>query len=352
MQLPDEIIILLCGIGAVQSYFLAVYILSLRGEKQPANLLLGLLFLALAIRVSKSILWAFWPETPLWIINLGFGAHLSAGPLLLLYIYYFLKPTSQFKSYHFFHFLPALIVFGGLFHLTLGGFWHVGGYSLLLYYHLIYMVAALVLMLLLLRKSEVESSDQAWLRNLWIGVTILGLAYFSNYILGLVSYLSGPILYAVIIYLLSFYGFRHQRIFKQKTQDKKYKNLNLSPKEIQRYKRKLLEAMSKEQPFLQADFSIAKLAKQTAIPSYILSHIINDELGQNFASFSNSYRIKMAKKMLQDPKSSHLKISSIAYDCGFNSLSSFNAAFKKVTQMTPSEWRMESGKPQSGKPKN
>lgn len=340
MQLPDEIIILLCGIGAAQSFFLAIYILVLKGEKQPANLLLGLLFLALAIRVSKSVLWAFWPDTPLWIINLGFGAHAAVGPLLLLYIYYFLNSSLPFKPYHFVHFLPALFIFGGLFVLTLGGFWHVGGYVVLLYHHLFYMLATLVWTVILLKKHHPDKPNLNWLRNLWLGVTIWGLAYFSNYILGWVSYLSGPVLYAVIIYFLSFYGLKHQKIFQQKGEEKKYKNLNLSPQEVSRYKRKLLKVMTEEQPFLDANFTISNLSKQTSIPSYLLSHIINNELEQNFATFTNNYRIQIARKLLDDPKSSHLKISSIAYECGFNSLSSFNAAFKKVTQMTPSEYRV------------
>jgi len=33
------------------------------------------------------------------------------------------------------------------------------------------------------------------------------------------------------------------------------------------------------------------------------------------------------------------KIASLAYDYGFNSISTFNTAFKKITNHTPSEYR-------------
>ena len=38
----------------------------------------------------------------------------------------------------------------------------------------------------------------------------------------------------------------------------------------------------------------------------------------------------------EDPQ---LKIAAIAYECGFNSLSAFNQAFKSQTDFTPSQYR-------------
>jgi AraC-like DNA-binding protein len=70
-----------------------------------------------------------------------------------------------------------------------------------------------------------------------------------------------------------------------------------------------------------------------------LSQTINEQLRQSFSEFLNSYRIEEAKRRLRDPAFKHLSILGIAEDVGFNSKSSFNAVFKKHTNLTPSEFR-------------
>jgi AraC-like DNA-binding protein len=51
------------------------------------------------------------------------------------------------------------------------------------------------------------------------------------------------------------------------------------------------------------------------------------------------YRVEEAKRMLVDPTRKHHSILAISEEIGFNSKSAFNAAFKKHTDMTPSEFR-------------
>lgn len=339
--LADVIIILISSLGAIQSYFLALYVFSLKEKNHLHNLFVGALFLALAIRVSKSVLWAFWGETPLWIINTGFAAHATVGPLLLLYIIYYFQSEGRFNYLNLLHFIPASVIIVLSFMLPLEGFWYDGAYTFLLYHQLLYMVICLGMLLKVfdVKSMEMERHDVVWLRGLWMGVAVWGLAYFSNYVLGLTSYLLGPLLYSGIIYVLSYYGLKHQRLFQKSKKEKKYKNLNLSIEETERFKNKLFKIMEHDKPYLDPDFTITKLSEMIAVPSYILSHIINDELMQNFPAFVNNYRIKEAQERLKDPAWKHHKIASIAYECGFNSLSSFNTAFKKITNMTPSQLR-------------
>jgi AraC-like DNA-binding protein len=93
--------------------------------------------------------------------------------------------------------------------------------------------------------------------------------------------------------------------------------------------------------FADSDLSLQKLAKKLAIPSHHLSQIINERLQKNFFEFVNSYRVAEAKKLLADPAKKHLNIAEIGFNVGFNSLSTFNAAFKNLTQMTPSLFRKQ-----------
>jgi AraC-like DNA-binding protein len=97
--------------------------------------------------------------------------------------------------------------------------------------------------------------------------------------------------------------------------------------------------MKEERPYIESNLTLQKLAKALAMPPHHLSQIINEQLNQNFFDFINYHRIEEAKRMLIDPARKHYSILAISEEVGFNSKSAFNAAFKKHTDMTPSEFR-------------
>jgi AraC-like DNA-binding protein len=101
--------------------------------------------------------------------------------------------------------------------------------------------------------------------------------------------------------------------------------------------------MEQDRPFADGNLTIQKLAEKLSVPPNHLSQTINEKLGQTFSDFINSYRVEEAKRRLLDPASKHLSILGIAEEVGFNSKSSFNAVFKKHTNMTPSEFRGNHG---------
>jgi AraC-like DNA-binding protein len=97
--------------------------------------------------------------------------------------------------------------------------------------------------------------------------------------------------------------------------------------------------MSEEEPFLDPSLTIYDLSKQIGLPTKELSLLINHDLNQHFFDFVNGFRIRKAMEMLSDPDKKDFTILEILYDVGFNSKSSFNTAFKKYTQLTPTEYR-------------
>ncbi|PLX12240.1 MAG: hypothetical protein C0597_13735 [Marinilabiliales bacterium] len=52
----------------------------------------------------------------------------------------------------------------------------------------------------------------------------------------------------------------------------------------------------------------------------------------------NQYRIEEFKRLASSPKNHQFTLLSLAYECGFNSKSSFNRYFKKSTGVTPSQY--------------
>jgi AraC-like DNA-binding protein len=97
--------------------------------------------------------------------------------------------------------------------------------------------------------------------------------------------------------------------------------------------------MAEQEPFLDPSLSVYELSKQLNLTTKDLSLLINHDLNQHFFDFVNGFRIRKAMEILKDPAKKDLTILEILYDVGFNSKSSFNTAFKKYTQITPTEFR-------------
>lgn len=96
------------------------------------------------------------------------------------------------------------------------------------------------------------------------------------------------------------------------------------------------------EPYLEPSLTIQELAKQVSIPVRDLSVLINHHMNQHFFDFVNEFRIQKAMRILKDASKSKHTILEILYEVGFNSKSSFNTAFKKHTNQTPTEFRKAS----------
>ena len=143
-------------------------------------------------------------------------------------------------------------------------------------------------------------------------------------------------------FAFSFFGYRQLSIFnKKEIFDKKLRYLSstLDDEIAEKYLIKLSELMSEKKPYLNEKLTISELAELLNISRHTLTQIINEKLNKNFYTFINEYRVEEVKKVLINDSKKHYSILGIAYECGFNSKSTFNALFKKYTDYTPSEYR-------------
>jgi len=92
--------------------------------------------------------------------------------------------------------------------------------------------------------------------------------------------------------------------------------------------------------YLEPSLTIQELSKQVSIPVRDLSLLINRYSNQHFFDFINEFRIEKAKQIMKDPSNKKLTILEILYQVGFNSKSSFNTAFRKFTNQTPTSFRI------------
>ncbi|ELR72826.1 Transcriptional regulator, AraC family [Fulvivirga imtechensis AK7] len=148
------------------------------------------------------------------------------------------------------------------------------------------------------------------------------------------------------IFVMGYFGFKQTAVFSNlewKTPDhvKKtgaYERSGLTPEQAATYHQKLLQLMTKSKPYLNGELSARDLARELDISINHLSEILSKRQNQNFFDFVNSYRVAEVKQKMHDPAFRQLTLLGIAFECGFNSKTSFNTIFKKFTGQTPSQY--------------
>jgi AraC-like DNA-binding protein len=122
--------------------------------------------------------------------------------------------------------------------------------------------------------------------------------------------------------------------------DRRYERSGMDAGMMNDYEAALASFMQKSRIYLDPDLSLEGLATRMKMSRHHLTQLLNERLEKNFYSFINEYRIGEAIDRLNDP-SLQVNILSLAFDCGFNSKSSFNIYFKKITGTTPTAYRKQ-----------
>jgi len=107
--------------------------------------------------------------------------------------------------------------------------------------------------------------------------------------------------------------------------------------EFQDIKKHIVQNKLYLNPLLNQD----TLATGLGISRSHFSKLVNTYSGYNFPDFINSLRVEQAKKFLSSEDFRHYTMVSIGLECGFNSKSTFYAAFKKFTSETPTTFRAQ-----------
>lgn len=91
---------------------------------------------------------------------------------------------------------------------------------------------------------------------------------------------------------------------------------------------------------LMEPLSLARIADAVNLSAAYFSHLFARETGMTLLDYIARVRVEKAKRLLRDPE---LKISGIAFDAGFQSLSQFNRVFKRLAGLSPSRFRLRNG---------
>ena len=209
--------------------------------------------------------------------------------------------------------------------------------------------------------SSVEDKTLGWLRNMLLTLGVFWifppldafLLFFDSFEIPVSLYNATK---AIAVLALGYFGLRQGAIFAQ-FDDTELDELEtadnasragrpvLADDHVKRITTRLDMVMRKQQLHLNPMLTLRQLSDATSTSEHHLSEILNRHLGTNFYDFVNSWRIEEAKLLLlRDVERS---ILDIAMNVGFNSKSTFYAAFRKLTNQSPAAFRMERAKRRS-----
>lgn len=92
------------------------------------------------------------------------------------------------------------------------------------------------------------------------------------------------------------------------------------------------------------DISLDMMAQELHMSKFYISHLFGSKLNISFKNYLNSVRIAEACRLL---RRSDKTVTEIGDSVGFNSLRTFNRAFRKQMSVSPSEYRRDSSIPGS-----
>ncbi len=91
--------------------------------------------------------------------------------------------------------------------------------------------------------------------------------------------------------------------------------------------------------YLDPTFSLTNLSRLLGLSEGYISQLVNFFSGHNFSNYVNALRVEEAKRLLRDNNYNHYTIVAIGLESGFNSKSTFYAAFKKHTNVSPTTFK-------------
>lgn len=141
---------------------------------------------------------------------------------------------------------------------------------------------------------------------------------------------------AFLIYGLGIKGYLHARLTAKKTLESS--SIQLPAQESEKLIKAITKAMEEDKLYLQPDLDLGLLVNHVGSDQRSVSHVLNHHLSHSFNAFVNHHRIEEVKRRMVASDHEHLTLSGIAFECGFNSQSTFQRVFKQITHLTPKEY--------------
>jgi len=201
--------------------------------------------------------------------------------------------------------------------------------------------------------SSLKNNTLDWMRY-WIIIEIVG--FWISFIIILASddkmldyitsfkVISGLII--LNIFVIGYFGIKQSNIFvgsgikeDYKLPKEKYRSSNLDLNKKEELMLLLRSKMDEYKLYKKPTLNAKDVAEIIDVTNHQLSQLINQETDKNFYEFVNQYRVEEFKRRVITEEVNKLSLLGLAFDCGFNSKSTFNYIFKKSEGITPSQYK-------------
>ncbi|MGM0531179.1 MAG: helix-turn-helix domain-containing protein [Bacteroidota bacterium] len=371
---------LIIFLGIFQGLLLAWFFLRNAGARKPANLYQGLLLLSLSLTIFEELLNNTGTiVNVLHLSNFSEPLNLTIGPLIYLYVKRSMrqKGTGKTDWLHFILFFVYLIYMGFYFLQPEAAKYNSYIYSKQPGWSM-------------LPVSSPFPEDPLGIRNYINGITVLVLVVylamtfnilwwkrtkkdrsvpvsreklmelrtFAIHFAVLIGIFIGTKLafsrdlgdYFVATYISLFFFITTYRVMRVSSYFEhnhsfldvpmvKYSKSSLSEKRKKEILTMIEKEMQENRFFAGNLASLSSLAGRINESTHHVSQVINEKLNKSFFELIARYRVEEAKRLLVSQQGNSLTIEEIAEEVGYNSKSSFNTAFKKITGQTPSQFR-------------
>jgi AraC-like DNA-binding protein len=350
-------------IGIIISFFLSILLFTKRG-KSTADLVLACWLFLISFHLLTYYLLATgkFLEFP-YLLGLEIAVPFVHGPFLYLYTALLTgKKIATLPGV--FHFIPTVLIYAILspfFLLPVSEKILVyenngAGYTTILkIIHFAVIpsgVVYIVLSLFLLKEhqqtisnqlSDIEKINLNWLNKLMAGMGVIWLSVFFGNDITTFTCVDLFILY------IGYFGIKQAGIFNDKIEihspyneaiifPVKYQKSAIGEGHLSEIHLELLTLMDQKKLFKDPALSLSELARQLNVHSNSLSQVINRLEHKNFYDYVNALRIDEFKTIVAFPENQKFTLLSLAYEVGFNSKTSFNRNFKKITGLSPTTY--------------
>ena len=343
MDYSRELLFFFSALGVFNGLVLSFYFLFFTKSKHISNKFLGVFLLMLSIRIGKSVFFHFNHDLSFHYLQFGLTACFFVGPFLYFYIKSVVSSNNKINivwKYHIFILIPIAVIVGYLYPFKTNiDLWRPYIIKTIYIQWFIYILASFYVLrprlIQLVRNGDKIQKLDIWLFSILIGNLILVASYYFT---SFVNYISGALTFSFLLYLVIlflFFGKNRNSILSNN--QNRYIDKKIDDETASSLIENLDNIMNEKHLYKDANLKSSDVAKQIQLTTHQFSQLLNDNLGKNFSLFINEYRIKETQKMIEE--NNNLTLEAIGYECGFNSKSTFFTTFKKLTGVTPSQFK-------------
>ncbi len=314
----------LAGSAVALAFFLSSYFLGVKRKEDPQHLWVGLMLLAIGLRVGKSIFFFLLNDMAPFGLALGFLGLASIGPLS----WFLIRRNETISKENSGHFLVPVIG-------SIACYWVSPSPLETIFYQSATLLLFIYLIFSWRHAFKLGNENHGpWKRKVLIMVSGVWLALVYQHVSGtMMDYAIGAVIASVFIYWLFFQSFS-AGVFPRRL------SVSLPDQTL----KKVRDALEVQEVYKQSGINLQQFSAALEVPSYLVTKSVQELYGKTFPETLNHFRIESIKQMLLDPKKEHLKIESLAYDVGYTSPSAFYAAFKKYTGQTPTAYQKKASR--------